>query len=115
MYLTLGSVLLISQYTTHSVHLRKKNIRLTKILLKMLENSALISLSYFLFIQISLINSKSQLFQLKNDRIVLIESTNSLQQDEIFTLISSNKQDGNNFWIKDNESYEFAFEIPSSE
>lgn len=79
----------------------------------MLENSALLSLSYFLFLQISLINTKSQLFQLQNDKIVLIESTNLLQQDEIFTLISTNKQDENNFWIKDNESYEFTFEMSS--
>lgn len=79
----------------------------------MLENSALLSLSYFLFLQISLINTKSQLFQLQNDKIVLIESTNLLQQDEIFTLISTNKQDENNYWIKDNESYEFTFEMSS--
>jgi hypothetical protein len=78
----------------------------------MLENTAFISLSYLILLQISLINSKSQLFKLQNNRIVLIESEQQhIVQDEIFSLISS--KNGPNFWIKDSENSEFTYEVPS--
>lgn len=66
----------------------------------------------FLLLQISFlpfINTKSQLFTLKNNKIEL--TNNLIQLDEVFfIIISSTVSDSENVWIKDADSYEFAFE-----
>lgn len=75
----------------------------------MWENSQFISLCYFLFLQISFINTKSQLFTLKNNKIVVLNSFEII--DEIFNIISSTADDKKgNMWIKDGDTYEFAFD-----
>lgn len=75
-------------------------------------DSAQINYLCFLLLQISflpLINTKSQLFTLKNNKIELTDSL--IQLDEIFRIIISSTGDSHdNVWIKDADSYEFAFE-----
>lgn len=77
--------------------------------------SAQINYLCFLLLQISFlpfINTKSQLFTLKNNKIEL--TNNLIQLDEVFyIIISSTTTDSSsseNVWIKHPDSYEFAFE-----
>lgn len=75
----------------------------------MWENAQFFSLFYFLFLQISFINTKSQLFTLKNNKIVMFNQIEIL--DEVFYIISSSTDDKKgNVWTKDGDSYEFAFD-----
>lgn len=77
----------------------------------MWENGQLFSLCYILVLQISFINTKSQLFTLKNNKIVFHNNI-EVQLDkntEIFYIISSTDEKNGNVWIKD-DTYEFAFE-----
>lgn len=75
----------------------------------MRENCQLFSLCYFLCLQISFINTKSQLFTLKNNKIVMF-NTNIEILDEIFYIISSTDDKKGNVWTKDSDTYEFAFD-----
>lgn len=75
-----------------------------------MENSQLLSLCYCLFLQITFINTKSQLFTLKNNKIVMFNA-NIDSIDEIFQIISSKDGTKNgNLWVKEKDNYEFAFD-----
>lgn len=74
-----------------------------------MENSQLISLCYCLFLQITFINTKSQLFTLKNNKIVMFNA-NIDSIDEIFYIISSTDEKNGNLWVKEKDNYEFAFD-----
>lgn len=84
----------------------------------MWETNYLVSFSYVLFLQISFINTKSQLFTLMNNNIVMfnqnpdIDSNNILDKNtETFYIISSTDEKNGNFWVKDDgDTYEFAFD-----
>jgi hypothetical protein len=86
------------------------NIDFSEISHKTMDNSQLLSLCYCLFLQITFINTKSQLFTLKNNKIVMFNA-NIESIDEIFQIISS--KDGmknGNLWVKEKDNYEFAFD-----
>lgn len=75
----------------------------------MCENIQLISLCYLLFLNVSFINTKSQLFTLKNNKIIRfsnIEFPNI--EDDVFFIISSSAGDEKrgHVWIKDGDNYE---------
>lgn len=82
----------------------------------MWESNYLVSLCYVLFLQISFINTKSQLFTLKNNNIVMFnqnpEFDNILDKNtETFYIISSTDEKNGNFWVKDDgDTYEFTFD-----
>lgn len=65
------------------------------------ENSQFVSLCYFIFLQISFINTKSQLFTLKNNKIVMFNQIEIL--DEVFYIITSRR-------TKDGDSHEFMLD-----
>lgn len=72
----------------------------------MWESAHTSALCYLLVLQVSFINTKSQLFTLKNNKIVMFSQ--NIENDEIFYIISST--DKGNVWIKDADTYEFAFD-----
>lgn len=66
-----------------------------------------------MFLQISFINTKSQLFTLKNNKIVMFNQNLEVldKNTEIFYIISSTSDEKNgNVWIKDGDSYEFEWQ-----
>lgn len=78
----------------------------------MWENGQFFSLCYVLVLQISFINTKSQLFTLKNNKIVMFNQNIEVldKNTEIFYIISSTDEKNGNVWIKDGDTYEFAFD-----
>ena len=69
-----------------------------------------------LFLQISFINTKSQLFTLQNNNIVMLKNNQDIdnlldKNTETFYIISSTDEKNGNFWVKDDgDTYEFAFD-----
>lgn len=80
----------------------------------MWETNYLVPLCYVVFMQISFINTKSQLFTLKNNQIVMFNQNPDIfdKNTETFYIISSTADEKNgNFWVKDDgDNYEFAFD-----
>lgn len=81
----------------------------------MWENNYLVLISYVLFLQISFINTKSQLFTLKNNNIVMFNQNPDFdildKNTETFYIISSTDEKNGKYWVKDDgDTYEFAFD-----
>lgn len=76
----------------------------------MVDNQQFISFCYLLFLQIAFINTKSQLFTLKNNKIVMSHNLEDL--DEIFYIISTTEsQWGSNSWTKESDNYDFTIDV----
>lgn len=76
----------------------------------MVDNHQFISFCYLLFLQITFINTKSQLFTLKNNKIVISHNLEDL--DEIFYIISTTEPHiGSNTWTKESDNYDFTMDV----
>jgi hypothetical protein len=74
----------------------------------MVDNQQFLSLCYLLFLQIAFINTKSQLFTLKNNKIIMSQNIDEL--DEIFYIISTTEPLGNT-WTKESENFDFTIDV----
>lgn len=76
----------------------------------MIDNQQFISLCYLLFLQIAFINTKSQLFMLKNNKIIM--SQNIIDDlDEIFYIISTTEPQRGNTWTKESDNFDFTIDV----
>lgn len=67
----------------------------------------IISLCYLLFLQIAFINTKSQLFMLQNNKIILSQNVDK-HFDDIFYIISTTEPQFGNTWTKESDNYDFT-------
>lgn len=71
----------------------------------MWENSNLIGLCYCLFLQVTFINTKSQLFSLKNNKIAFSQIDSfDFFDDPIFSIIITERNGIDGVWTKDSSS-----------
>lgn len=76
----------------------------------MVDNQQFISLCYLLFLQIAFINTKSQLFTLKNNKIIML--THHVDDlDEIFYIISTTDSQLGTTWTKESDNYDFTIDV----
>lgn len=81
--------------------------------LNMVDNHQFMSFCYLLFLQVAFINTKSQLFSLKNNKIIMSHNLeDQIQIDEIFYIISTTEpQIGSNSWTKESDNYDFTIDV----
>ncbi|KAG5683649.1 hypothetical protein PVAND_012920 [Polypedilum vanderplanki] len=72
-----------------------------------------ISLLYLLFLQVAFINTKSQLFTLKNNKIVMLSPNVIEELDEVFYIISTTESQLGTTWIKESDNYDFTIDVES--
>lgn len=68
----------------------------------------IISLCYLLFLQIAFINTKSQLFTLKNNKIIMYSNVEEI--DDIFYIISTTEQFGNTWTKESDTTYDYTID-----
>lgn len=68
----------------------------------------IISLCYLLFLQIAFINTKSQLFTLKNNKIIMYSNVEEI--DDIFYIISTTEQFGNTWTKESDNTYDYTID-----
>ena len=79
----------------------------------MIENQQFVSLLYLFFFQIAFINTKSQLFTLKNNKIILSHINDEIFIDEIFYIISTTTTEpfSGNTWTKESDNFDFTIDV----
>jgi hypothetical protein len=78
----------------------------------MVDNQQFISFCYFLFLQITFINTKSQFFALQNDKIIKITNFHH-NIDEVMEILLRVERVENHAptWIKESDNFDFTIDI----